>query len=67
MSSLYGKPISLALAGEVGGVIIASRDDKKCREYAAELQKNNLYAEEDDIKGSEVFLASETSTYKPPC
>ena len=41
----YGKPISLSLAEAGAHVIIASRDEVKCKEFAAELQKNNLSAE----------------------
>lgn len=44
-AGLYGKPITLALAEAGAFVIIASRDEGKCKEYAAELQKDNLKAE----------------------
>jgi NAD(P)-dependent dehydrogenase (short-subunit alcohol dehydrogenase family) len=44
-AGLYGKPISLALAEAGALVIIASRDEAKCKEYATELQQNNLRAE----------------------
>lgn len=40
----YGKPISLALAEAGAKVIIASRDESKCKEYAKELQEKKLEA-----------------------
>jgi NAD(P)-dependent dehydrogenase (short-subunit alcohol dehydrogenase family) len=44
-AGLYGKPISLALAEAGAHVIIASRDEKKCRKYAEELEKLKLSVE----------------------
>jgi NAD(P)-dependent dehydrogenase (short-subunit alcohol dehydrogenase family) len=44
-AGLYGKPISLSLAEAGAHVIIASRNETKCKEFAAELQKKNLSAE----------------------
>ncbi len=44
-AGLYGKPISHALAEAGAYVIIASRNEKKCKEFAAELQKKNLNVE----------------------
>lgn len=44
-AGLYGKPISEALAEAGGQVIIASRDEAKCREFAATLHARNLRAE----------------------
>jgi len=44
-AGLYGKPISMALAEAGARVIIASRDEAKCKEFAAELKKQNLNAE----------------------
>ncbi len=44
-AGLYGKPISLALAEAGATVIIASRDEAKCKGYATELQLKNLRAE----------------------
>ncbi len=44
-AGLYGKPISLALAEAGAHVIIASRDEEKCKEYAAELSKKNFNVE----------------------
>jgi NAD(P)-dependent dehydrogenase (short-subunit alcohol dehydrogenase family) len=41
----FGKPISEALAGAGAEVIIASRDEAKCREYAGELKTKKLKAE----------------------
>jgi len=41
----YGKPISLALAEAGAKVIIASRDESKCKEYAKELKEKKLKAE----------------------
>ena len=53
---LYGKPISLALAEAGALVIIASRDETKCKEYATELQLKNLRAE-----GASLDLSDENS------
>lgn len=44
-AGLYGRPISLALAEAGAMVVIASRDEGKCKEYAAELRRKNLKAE----------------------
>jgi NAD(P)-dependent dehydrogenase (short-subunit alcohol dehydrogenase family) len=44
-AGLYGKPISLSLAEAGAHVIIASRDEEKCKKIAEELQKKNLSAE----------------------
>jgi NAD(P)-dependent dehydrogenase (short-subunit alcohol dehydrogenase family) len=44
-AGLYGKPISLALAEAGAHVIIASRDEEKCKEYARELKKKKLSVE----------------------
>ena len=41
----FGKPISMALAEAGATVIIASRDEAKCKAYAAMLQERNLRAE----------------------
>lgn len=43
-AGLYGKPISEALAEAGAQVIIASRDEPKCQEFAASLQEKNLKA-----------------------
>jgi len=44
-AGLYGKPISEALAEAGAQVIVASRDEGKCQEYAASLRGRNLKAE----------------------
>lgn len=44
-AGMYGKPVSLSLAEAGATVIIASRDDRKCKAYAAELKKKKLIAE----------------------
>lgn len=44
-AGLYGKPISLALAEAGANVIIASRDETKCKEYAKELREKKLSVE----------------------
>ncbi len=44
-AGMYGKPISLALAEAGARVIIASRDEEKCKAYASELKKKKLKAE----------------------
>src|ERR1044072_729971 len=44
-AGLYGKHISSALAEAGALVIIASRDEQKCRDYAALLSNNHLKAE----------------------
>jgi len=44
-AGLYGKPISAALAEAGALVIVASRDEQKCQEYAAFLSKEHLKAE----------------------
>jgi NAD(P)-dependent dehydrogenase (short-subunit alcohol dehydrogenase family) len=44
-AGFYGEPISLALAEAGAHVIIASRDEAKCKELASELQKKKLNAE----------------------
>ena len=44
-AGLYGKPISEALAEAGAQVIVASRDEMRCREYAASLHARNLQAE----------------------
>ena len=41
----FGKPISMALAEAGAQVIIASRDQAKCKAYATVLQEKNLKAE----------------------
>ena len=41
----FGKPISMALAEAGATVIIASRDEAKCKAYATMLQERNLRAE----------------------
>ncbi len=55
-AGLYGKPISTALAEAGATVIIASRDEKKCRDFAAELEAKNFSAE-----GAYLDLSSESS------
>lgn len=44
-AGLYGKPISEALAEAGAHVIIASRDEGKCQDFAASLIARNLQAE----------------------
>lgn len=44
-AGLYGKPISEALAQAGAQVIVASRDESTCKEYAALLRSKNLKAE----------------------
>ncbi len=44
-AGLFGKPISMALAEAGGQVIVASRDESKCKEYAASIRSKNLNAE----------------------
>lgn len=41
-AGLYGRPISEALAEAGAQVIVASRDENKCQEYADKLQARNL-------------------------
>lgn len=55
-SGYYGKPISMALAEAGAQVIIASRDEGKCKEYASELKEKKLKAE-----GSVLDLRNEDS------
>lgn len=52
----YGKPISISLAEAGAKVIIASRDDQKCKEFAQTLVKKNL-----DVEGLKLDLANESS------
>lgn len=52
----FGKPISMALAEAGAQVIIASRDEAKCKAYAKILQGKNLKAE-----GISLDLANERS------
>jgi len=52
----FGKPICSALADAGADVIIASRNENKCRELSSELKLKNLRAE-----GMELDLASENS------
>lgn len=58
-AGLYGKPISLALAEAGARVIIASRDESKCNEYANELKSKNLKAE-----GAALDQGNENSIYE---
>ena len=44
-AGLFGKPISMALAEAGGQVIVASRDESKCKEFAASIKSKNLNAE----------------------
>jgi NAD(P)-dependent dehydrogenase (short-subunit alcohol dehydrogenase family) len=44
-AGMFGKPISLSLAEAGATVIIASRVEEKCKEYAEELKKKNLKAD----------------------
>lgn len=44
-AGLFGKPISIALAEAGAIVIIASRDESKCKEYAEAIKLQNLKAE----------------------
>lgn len=44
-AGLFGKPISMALAEAGAQVIVASRDESKCKEYAASIRSKNLNAE----------------------
>ena len=44
-AGLYGKPISEALAEAGAHVIVASRDESRCKEFAATLHDRNLKAE----------------------
>lgn len=53
-AGLYGKPISSALAEAGALVIVASRDEQKCKEYAEILSGQNLKA-----KGMFLDLADE--------
>lgn len=55
-AGLFGKPISTALAEAGAQVIIASRDEKKCDAFAAELRGKGLSA-----AGMMLDLASEAS------
>ena len=41
-AGLYGRPIVRALAEAGATVIVASRDEERCRAYAAELQRDGL-------------------------
>jgi NAD(P)-dependent dehydrogenase (short-subunit alcohol dehydrogenase family) len=52
----YGKPISLALAEAGAQVIIASRDESKCRAFAESLQEKKL-----NVEGMQLDLANESS------
>ena len=44
-AGLFGKPISMALAEAGAQVIVASRDESKCKEYAASIRSKNFNAE----------------------
>ena len=44
-AGLFGKPISMALAEAGAQVIVASRDESKCKEFAASIKSKNLNAE----------------------
>ena len=44
-AGLFGKPISMALAEAGAQVIVASRDESKCKEFAASIRSKNLNAE----------------------
>jgi len=44
-TGLYGKPVSQALAEAGAHVMVASRDEAKCKEYASELKNKKLKAE----------------------
>jgi NAD(P)-dependent dehydrogenase (short-subunit alcohol dehydrogenase family) len=44
-TGLYGKPICSALASAGARVIIASRDEARCREFASVLNLENFQAE----------------------
>lgn len=44
-AGLFGKPISTALAEAGARVIVASRDESKCKEHASLIRSKNLYAE----------------------
>jgi len=68
-AGLYGRPISMALAEAGAMVIIASRDETKCREYAAELKEGNLKAEglgldQGDEKSIHSFTEEVVKKYK---
>lgn len=55
-AGLFGKPISIALAEAGAHVIVASRDESKCKGYAAEIKSQNFKAE-----GMHLNLADEQS------
>jgi NAD(P)-dependent dehydrogenase (short-subunit alcohol dehydrogenase family) len=44
-AGLFGKPISMALAEAGAQVIVASRDESKCKEFAASIRSKNFNAE----------------------
>ena len=44
-AGLFGKPISMTLAEAGAQVIVASRDESKCKEFAASIRSKNLNAE----------------------
>ncbi len=68
-AGLYGRPISQALAEAGALVLIASRDKKKCNEYACELRGRELKAEglflnQGDENSIKEFIKDVSGKYK---
>jgi len=68
-TGLYGKPISLSLAEAGAQVIIASRNEARCKEYASELKGKKLNVEgisldQGDEKSINDFIEQVVKKYK---